>query len=953
MTTAALPPAISFVGKKIAGLTLIQWLDSNAECHWFDAKEDAGTRRLVYLYFDKSLRDRARTRIHGFHTTVDDLGTDLGSPKIPVFATIGDHRVMMGRSLRQHLTSAATMPARIDDYEVEEVLGYGYKGVTYRVHRAAGVSTPYALKLTIGEEYADGSYLAELNRMVDLSARDRVHFPRIHGHGEWQCSLASGGETHQLVFFVEDFIGGKTLADHINLNRDTVTVTFLEQFLREMLGAIAILQDLSLMHDDLHAGNIIIDEGPASAHPVIIDFGSTKPRADTKKKRDDIRQLASHISDITNIISSRATARSRYEDSVIAAIENLLAHMSDDDPLRRPNDAIDLLHQFDSHSTRGSFKQTLTHPFDFGNAEEVLDNELLYKLAAKSFPWGDRLQSSSNLLVIGPRGCGKTTVFRAMSFTCLADAGEIDDALARSYVGLYISCNKEFRQRFSALPPDTLVARAGEIRHYFSLLVVRELTSALLSCRQHGHLQDADIRNYRRFLADRLGAPLPQLDSDSALRDIEALIGRAIHATRASISDNVALPFHTDQGFVADLARFVNGSLSAFLGKVVYLLVDDYTERKVPKEVQQALNHILFVPNSIYKSKISSEVFGVTPDEAFGTFLDQDRDYKEWNLGTLYYLTLPSQNQKEFLREIVDNRLHLCGFSGRVADVIGPSVYSQGTLARALKLEAEARLDGRRRPAAAPQSDEPAEDAEEERPETPAHYHGWDTICDLCTGDISNILELLARLYADSRVTKWTHTPIPPSRQSDVIQAYSLQYIGKIKGLPIYGDKLFELVDAFGSMSARLLTEHPWRNRGEGREDPYQLLRIELDEGLRRAADVELERYILGPQSTERGGGVDLPARLWMLLQRHSIFIDADESRSRRNTLASKVILRRIFAPAFKTTLVNSESFTLDKRQWAEFCADPKGTADRYVRDSVFRANRREQKQQTQPGLFD
>src|ERR1700687_360479 len=35
-------------------------------------------------------------------------------------------------------------------------------------------------------------------------------------------------------------------------------------------------------------------------------------------------------------------------------------------------------------------------------------------------------------------------------------------------------------------------------------------------------------------------------------------------------------------------------------------------------------------------------VFGVTPDQTLGAFLDQDRDYKEWNLGTLFYLNLPT-----------------------------------------------------------------------------------------------------------------------------------------------------------------------------------------------------------------------------------------------------------------------------------------------------------------------
>lgn len=826
MTPLAIPPPLSLLGQKLAGLTIVQWIDSNATSHWFEAKEDAGTKRLLYVYVDKLTRDRARTRIHGFRTTADDLGV-AGIPDAVLHVSVGDYRLMMPTSLRQHLIGVATRPLEIVGYRVDEVLGPGYKGVTYRVHRAKGPATPYALKLTVAEEYEGRSHLPELNRMVDLASTDRDHFPQLHEHDEWTCHTDAG--PHRLLVFVEDFIRGQSLADYLDSHRATIAVTFLESFLREMLAALGVLQGLDLMHDDLHAGNIIIHETLAAARPYVIDFGSTKPRGTTKKVRDDIRQLASHISDIANAVSSRMSARTRYEENVLAAVESLLAHMSDDDPLRRPDDARELLEQFDSYFTRGSLKQTLTHPFDFGNAEEVLDNQLLYMLAAKSFPWSDRLESSAHLLVIGPRGCGKTTVFRAMSFFCLAEAGEIDNALGRPYVGLYISCNKEFRQRFSALPGDILRERASDLRHYFNLLVVRELTSALLACTRAERLAEADVRTYRRFLGsynlcDSVGHPDPEV----SLQQVHAAIVRALHHGRSLIAQGAPSDTLTDQGFVADLAFFINGQLSPFLGKVVYLLVDDYTERKVPREVQQALNHILFVPNSLYKAKISSEVFGVAPDDSFGAFLDQDRDYKEWNLGTLYYLNLPSDRQKEFLREVVDNRLELCGFGGRVADTIGASRYEENSLSRALKLEAEARSAARQdiSPSSIPALLEGAVERVLESQSKNAYYHGRDTICDLCTGDVGNILELLSRLYSECGVTKRTMAQIAPVRQSAIIQAYSLQYIAKIKGIPLYGDKLFELVDAFGTMSAMLLKEHPWQERPPERRDPYQLLRI-------------------------------------------------------------------------------------------------------------------------------
>ena len=79
-------------------------------------------------------------------------------------------------------------------------------------------------------------------------------------------------------------------------------------------------------------------------------------------------------------------------------------------------------------------------------------------------------------------------------------------------------------------------------------------------------------------------------------------------------------------------------------------------------------------------------MFGVTPDQTYGEFLTQDRDYREWNLGTLYCLKLPSKQQKEFSGEIVNNRLAICNYAGTVESLIGESRYPNGTLARTLQV---------------------------------------------------------------------------------------------------------------------------------------------------------------------------------------------------------------------------------------------------------------------------
>jgi len=213
-----------------------------------------------------------------------------------------------------------------------------------------------------------------------------------------------------------------------------------------------------------------------------------------------------------------------------------LAKISDEDPMRRPDRAQDILDHFDNSFQIGSSSQKLQRPFDFGNAEEILDNELLYRLAAKHFPWRDKIESSANLLIIGPRGCGKTTVFRSMSFTCLADAERIEEALAQSYIGLYISCNKDFRQRFSAIDRELLKKHATEILHYFNLLVSREFVMALAACLRAGRLGETDVGIVRQFFHRYLGIHVAaSKEQHLVFSELHSAIVRLIFTTRVAL----------------------------------------------------------------------------------------------------------------------------------------------------------------------------------------------------------------------------------------------------------------------------------------------------------------------------------------------------------------------------------------------------------------------------------
>ena len=278
------PEAI--LNKRIAGLTVTRWLDADNISAWYEAKEDAGTQSNLYIYLTLQDRESNIPRIHGFRTCIDET-IDIDGSTVKIFCAIGDYRICMPRPIKDYLICENTRPPDVAGYEIIEYLGSGFKGVTYKVRRKTGTRTAYALKLTIAEEYQDRSYLPEVDRMVDLAYNDRDHFPQVHDCGEWQAEIQGTG--YKFIYFVEDCISGLTLDKHLIEHGSKLTATFLEKFIDEMLAALTVMEALDLMHDDLHAGNIIICSSLAGDRPCLIDFGSTKRRNNTRKVRDDIR----------------------------------------------------------------------------------------------------------------------------------------------------------------------------------------------------------------------------------------------------------------------------------------------------------------------------------------------------------------------------------------------------------------------------------------------------------------------------------------------------------------------------------------------------------------------------------------------------------------------------------------------------------------------------------------
>ena len=261
-------------------------------------------------------------------------------------------------------------------------------------------------------------------------------------------------EIGECVVFVYHYVKGKNLRAYMKEHHSDINLAFVEGFLRTMFELLYELQQRGEQHGDLHAGNVLVAKSEFDiynrTHFRVTDFGVRKLTG-YEAHASDYLAIAQTLRQLLECVEYRDSgeSRDRYVFEILRH-DFLERHLIETDTVAdpfacNPRALLGKLNSLDDAYRVAAKAQTaaakLVTPFDYPNCEQMGKSHLLLKSLYSDRVLGlSEIQARANLVLTGPRGCGKTTVFRALSLEYLLSTGD-DHPDNINYIGIYYRCD--------------------------------------------------------------------------------------------------------------------------------------------------------------------------------------------------------------------------------------------------------------------------------------------------------------------------------------------------------------------------------------------------------------------------------------------------------------------------------------------------------------------------------
>ena len=816
----------------------------------------------------------------------------------------------------------------IGDYVLDKYIDSGKIGFVYRAHLTDIPEIVRAVKLIPGLRHG---WDVELKKVGKLSTVPNV----VHFHHIGTDTVRTRKNSALVQYTVWDHISpGRSLRSLLK-SPNPVTVSFLLAIVETVLRVLHACQIRQIpRHGDLHAGNILIGEADEShldlnlqpIDPIYVsDFGYGAT-ADGPSPKDDYHGLASIADELIKKVD-RVTANSsdrQILSGLSLVLKKVLAEVTQSERTS-PKQILEALKLVRSQA--GRVKDSEWSPrreidsqnlpaFSVGSyqvSEMLGDNWSLWRsLFVPNVPAGSRiLERDITSVVTGPRGCGKTMLFRRLSERLVIECGPVSGAPA-PFVGIYVNAN-DISDAFSVFP-DSFTETASELFCFTHLCVLSDFLAVEAAFNRTKQLEPSPelIGLLERWLGQSEGG-VPIVDSENRLERYREML-EEIKDSFINKRRNIVFPGRPHFEHHAWLKRMVPLLREActWMGaRVVLIFIDDYTTPRLPLSMQRILNRMFFQRSHEFVFKIATEAATTfLPEDFTGKVLQEGDDYRLVDLGE-EALFMTDTERYTFLNQVFARRLtsdsRIALEERTLLGVLGNSGQSKTEFARLLRSEeaivGQAGKAGSLRGAT----------------KRKALYFGQDVFCALWSGDTRIMIQLLqdvVDLVSSSdklpvtqqvgeedqdrafrnRGSQWLdmqsrNQPSDPKQVKFLLGQNTTGGVNHLAG-GSYGSHMKAVVEAFKEAARMELLGPVYaiKENGRPREVPKMAFRIEITDEFRLEG---------------------LEKEIYRDLIRYGLFMRDARGKSVRGAMVPRLYLRRLLLPYCVLALSKRDSVSL------------------------------------------
>lgn len=774
-------------------------------------------------------------------------------------------------------------------YRIEEHIGTGGNGHVFRAYSQD-------LMISMACKVIPKKNLESTSNQPHLWQTEFQKANRLRSHEVVKVNQVVEWPEHKCICVLADYVNGISLKDYLAKEKNELDIDFIEDFFRAMLIFFDDMKNNNIEHGDFHTGNILVEDRSAllGEPPIsfrVTDFGVASALS-TAGFKDDYHQLSAILKALLENCpyQTLSTPISRFKHEIIRK-DFQARHLLEDDPTRdelakNPTELykklINIENAFQKIESE-NLSTDLVDPFDYLSCEQVRAHSLLKALYSDHFLGLDLIQSISNVILTGPRGCGKSTVLKSLSIQHLTQTNN-DAPSTVNFFGIYYRCDDLYFSfpRYK-LPQDRIDAFDVPI-HFITATLLLETLTALANWSNKYFARE--FKKQERSLTHQL-ADILEYEDPASYPNFKALIAKLNKERKRAKKRQLRLHLKDEpvqNCFGVDMLGKCCGqlvrSLSYFADIPLYFFIDDYSSPKITIDLQENLNRLFFQRSKYLFFKIATESpVSIAIKDLDGKVFTESREYNYINIGTVFLHTDRSKKQV-FIDDV---------FSRRFSQV---KEYPVKSLEELVGIgDTESSENSRAREIISSRGH-------------PTPLWGKKVICDLCSGDIHYAISIVKRMVINSGGTEsivaGKQTPkIKATFQNKAIREEAGRFLMNLKGVK-HGARLVNIVDAFGKVAASYLRFRTAKN--EKGKPPWQASRIEPYE------EMPLSKEALS---------------LYNELLRYSVFIQDFRGKSKRGNVVPRLYLRRFLIPHYNLTFSKRDSVHLEHKELESLLLEP------------------------------